>query len=225
MEVRVLIQTAVWDSNNFIIFHVSSFCTVGQGRQGKGRRKRGKKGREESRYLFDSSVFLDKYKEQSGLINSLEDRSSHCTVCLSQTRPIHCSSAYLSTYSQWETVIWMGSQLWTKNSPWTPSMTPVLWSNVLPCVHLASHRGEGQRKKKKKKDIKKSSSSTFFRLQGFSSCKRKANGLLFPLLPVALFLSVNPINFNTLVLLHIPKFLSHFWCLLVTWRLTRGSRT
>lgn len=87
------------DINNFIIFHVSisygSFCTIGPGRQGKARGKRGKKGRRESRCLLNSSVFLDMYKEQSGLISWPEDRSSHCTVCLSpiqQNRPIYCSS-------------------------------------------------------------------------------------------------------------------------------------
>jgi len=42
------------------------------------------------------------------------------------------------------------------------------------------------KKEKGKEDIKKSSSSTIFMLLSFSSCKRKANGLFFPFLPMAL---------------------------------------
>lgn len=50
----------------------------------RGRERKRVEGRGgESMDFFGSSMFLDKYKEQRGFLNSPEDRSSNCIVWLS----------------------------------------------------------------------------------------------------------------------------------------------
>lgn len=84
------------------------------------------------------------------------------------------------------------------------------WTNILPIVLRAYHRGVGPRKKEREKNSSSSSSSTFFMLLSFLQKESK-----WPFAAYGTFLSVDPINFKTQVLPHTSKLSSRFWSLFV----------
>lgn len=89
--------------------------------------------------------------------------------------------------------------------------SPAHWTNILPIVLRAYHRGVGPRKKEREKNSSSSSSSsTFFMLLSFLPKESK-----WPFAAYGTFLSVDPINFKTQVLPHTSKLSSRFWSLFV----------